>query len=252
MFTTLSREPNLTSRVTSELEALIVENRLQPGDRLPSVADLAAQYGVSRTVIREAIGALAGKGLLEVQHGSGTVVSRPTASAVTQSMTLYLRAGQPQYDYTKVSQVRRVLEVEIAGLAAEQRTAEDLAAMEKLLHEMAEMVSGQSEIQAKREHFVRNDVEFHTALANASHNELFPLILNSIADIMLAVRQLGFDVPGSPAHALAAHWGIFEQVKAGDRTEARLAMEAHLTTSEMIVRQGLALRRAAQTPDQSA
>jgi GntR family transcriptional repressor for pyruvate dehydrogenase complex len=116
--------------------------------------------------------------------------------------------------------------------------------MEEFLHEMAEMVGRPSEIQVNRAQFVRNDVGFHTALARATHNELFPLILNSIADIMLEVRQLGFRVPGAPAHALEAHRAIFEQVRAGSVEGARRAMEDHLTVSEEIVRQAMALRRA--------
>ena len=79
MFETLTREPTLTGRVVNQLEALIVDQRLQPGDRLPAINELTQQFGVSRTVIREAIGALAARGLLEVRHGSRTVVSRPSA-----------------------------------------------------------------------------------------------------------------------------------------------------------------------------
>jgi GntR family transcriptional regulator, transcriptional repressor for pyruvate dehydrogenase complex len=250
MFKVVPRELNLTGRVTSELEALIVGNRLQPGDRLPAVRELAEQYGVSRTVIREAIGALAARGLLEVRHGSGTVVSRPSAEVVTQSMRLYLRSGEPKLDYAKVSQVRRILEVEIASLAAENRTPEDLAVMEENVGAMAQMVSQEEVDQVERERFVRNDLAFHDALAQATHNELFPLILNSIADIMFEVRQLGFYVPGAPSHALEAHRLIFERVRAGDPAGARQAMEDHLEVSAEILRQGIDLRRAGEAANE--
>ncbi len=241
------REPSLTSRVTSELEALILENRLQPGDQLPAVQELADQFGVSRTVIREAIGALAAKGLLEVRHGSRTTVRLPSAEAVQQSMALYLRAGQADLDQGKVNQVRRVLEVEIAGIAAEQRTEEDLAALATLLDEMTAIVQHEAEQPGNRDRFMANDVEFHTALARATHNELFVLLLNAITDIMLKVRRLGFTMPGSTEHAVAAHRAIFEKIRAGNPEGARQSMRLHLMGSEEILRHALAMHHITAT-----
>src|SRR5437868_4206273 len=116
LFRTLPRETTLANQVSQQLEALIIERRLQPGDRLPAERELARQFGVSRTVIREAVRSLAAKGMLEVRSGSGTIVRAPNAAAVSQSMTLFLRAGYPELDYRKVLEVRSILEVEIAGL----------------------------------------------------------------------------------------------------------------------------------------
>ncbi len=239
MFKTVARAPNLTSRVTRELEALIVDNQLQPGDRLPAVKELAAKFGVSRTVIREAVGALAARGLLEVRHGSRTVVRHPSAATVIQSMALYLRAGQPELNIAKVSQVRRVLEVEIAGVAAQQRTADDLAKLAGLLDEMAALVGDPAELQTKRDRYVQVDVDFHTALAHATHNELFPLLLNSLVDIMREVRQMGFAVAGSPQRALEFHRAICTQVQQGQAEAARQAMRDHLVDSEAVMRRAI-------------
>lgn len=247
-FNTVPREPSLTSRVTSELESLILKNQLHPGDRLPAVQELADQFGVSRTVIREAIGALAAKGLLEVRHGSRTTVRSPSAEAVQQSMALYLRAGQAELDQAKVDQVRRVLEVEIAGIAAEQRTEEDLANLATLLDEMTTIVHDTAELPTRRDHFVVNDVKFHAALAQATHNELFVLLLNAIADLMLKVRHLAFSVPGSIDHAVAAHRAIFEKVRAGNPEGARQSMRLHLMGSEEILRHALAMQRITVDP----
>jgi GntR family transcriptional repressor for pyruvate dehydrogenase complex len=235
IFEAIERESTLSSRVTRQIEALIVDGRLKPGDRLPSERELADQLGVSRTVVREAVRALVAKSLLEVQAGSGTIVRRPSAESVAQSMTLFLRADQQYLDYDKVHEVRRVLEVEIAGLAAQRRNAEDLAEMEKVLREAAE-------IESDRKHFAKNDVAFHAALADATHNKLFGLLLDSIADIMYEVRYLGFDVPGTPARALTYHHAIFEQVRAGDPEGARQAMREHLIEAEETQRQALALQ----------
>jgi GntR family transcriptional repressor for pyruvate dehydrogenase complex len=234
LFKTIERSTTLANRVTHQIEQLIVDGHLQPGDRLPAERELAHQFGVSRTVIREAVRALVAKSLLEVQPGSGTVVRSPTTKSVAQSMIMLLRAGQPEVDYEKVHEVRRLLEVEIAGLAAKRRTTEDLEELEEILRES-------SEIQDDRNCFPECDVAFHAALARATRNELYPLLLDSMADIMILVRKLGFTVPGMPARALKHHRAIFEQVKAGDPRGARQAMREHLIESEDTMRQALAL-----------
>jgi GntR family transcriptional repressor for pyruvate dehydrogenase complex len=150
-------------------------------------------------------------------------------------MTMLLRAGQREIDYDKVHEIRRILEVEIAGLAAERRTAEDL-------EEMGDILRQASQIQDDQTCFPECDVAFHAALARATHNELFPLLLDSMADVMVKVRQLGFEVPGMPLRALKHHSAIYEQVKAGDPEGARQAMREHLIESEDTMRQALALQ----------
>jgi GntR family transcriptional repressor for pyruvate dehydrogenase complex len=234
LFKAVPREDTLANRVTGQIEASIVEGRLQPGQRLPSERELADQFGVSRTVVREAVRGLVAKGLLEVRPGSGTMIRSPSARAVSQSMTLVLRAGQPRLDYAKVHEIRRVLEVEIAGLAAERRTDADLARLEGILGEMAA-------IHNERDRFAENDVAFHSALASATHNELFSILLDSVVDIMLKIRQLGFDVADSRADALKFHRAIYEQVRSGDSAGAREAMRVLLVNSEGVMRQALEL-----------
>jgi GntR family transcriptional repressor for pyruvate dehydrogenase complex len=234
LFEALQRESTLANRVTCQMERLIVEGRLRPGDRLPAERELARQFGVSRTVVREAVRALAAKSLLEVRPGSGTIVRSPTAESVVQSMTLLLRAGQPELDYEKVQEARRILEIDIAGLAAERRTDGDLEEMEEILQEA-------SEIRCDRDCFARSDVNFHAALARATHNKLFPLLLDSVADIMIKVRQMAFDVPGMPDRALRHHRAVLEQVRAGDPEGARQAMSEHMDEAEDTIRQALAL-----------
>jgi GntR family transcriptional repressor for pyruvate dehydrogenase complex len=242
LFSTVVREPTLANRITVELENMIAANHLQPGDRLPSERELARQFGVSRTVIREAVRALVAKSLLEVQSGSGTVVRSPSIESVSKSVSMLLRSGGLPVDYGKVNEVRRLLELEIAGLAAQRRTQEDLLKLESIVREMRN-------IQHNRERFAQNDVAFHIALAEATHNELFVVLLNSLADIMLKVRETGFAAPGAPSHAIGYHTRIFELVRAQDVTEARRVMSEHLDISERIFRTGLAIREQRDRSD---
>ncbi len=229
----------MAQRVTSEIEALIIERKLQPGERLPSERELARQFGVSRTVVREAVRALVAKSLLEVRPGSGTMVRHPSVRSVTQSMKLLLRAGNNKLDYDKIHEVRRLLEIEIAGLAAARRTADDIAGLEMLLNDMPRL-------QHDHERLAQNDVGFHAALARATHNELFSLLLDSVVDTMLQVRQMGLDVPEAPAHGLRHHRAIFAQVAAGNVDGARQAMLDHIVDSENIMRKALALHAQQQ------
>jgi GntR family transcriptional repressor for pyruvate dehydrogenase complex len=247
LFQAIPRASTLATRVTRQIERLIVEGQLQPGERLPPERTLAHQFGVSRTVVREAVRALVAKSLLEVRPGSGTIVRSPSTQSVAQSMKLLLRAGRRELDYDKVHEIRRLLEVEIAGLAAERRTSDDLSKLEGILDQAAR-------IQDNRDEFAQSDVDFHAALASATHNELFSLVLDSLVDIMLQVRQLAFGVSDMPSRALKYHQAILEQVKAGDPSRARQAMREHLVESEETMRQALAqeLDRLSKTTDSLA
>ncbi|MGQ9684435.1 MAG: FadR/GntR family transcriptional regulator [Anaerolineae bacterium] len=213
--------------MAADIEGLILDGRLKPGDLLPPQAELATQFGVSRTVVREAVRTLATKSLLEVRSGSRIAVRSPSAESVARSMDLYLRAGRPGFDYARIHEVRRVLEVEIAGLAAERRTPADLDRMETILRE----ASGTG---GNREWFARCDLAFHASLARATQNELFCLLLDAIADTLFEIRRLAFDVPGTLDRALVHHRAILEQIRLGDSQGAREAMLEDLKDAEDI------------------
>lgn len=233
-FHELSREPSLSSQVVDKLENYIADMQLRPGDRLPSERELGRQLGVSRTVIREAVRALMARGLLDVRAGSGTLVRAPSPESVSKSVALLLQMRDVPLDYGKIHEVRRLLEIEIVGLAAERRSDEDLKRLDVLVDEM-------SHIQGDRDRFAQNDVAFHITLAEAAHNELFVVLLDSLSDIMVEVRRTGFAIPGAPQHAIDYHRQISEQVRTQNVKKARALMKEHLSTSEQIFRAGQTL-----------
>lgn len=236
-FEILKREATLSGRVVAHLEAMIVGQELRPGDRLPTERELARQFGVSRTVVREAVTHLSAKSLLEAAPGGGALVKVPAFKDVSQSMTLLLRAGEREVPGAQVHEVRRMLETEIAGYAAARRSSDDIDKLRQLLNEMDDLIERHDE--ASREKLVANDVGFHAALARATQNPLFEVLLNSVADIMLTVRRLGLRIKDSRAGALSHHRAIFRAVEAGDESGARGAMVHHLTESEEIMRRAL-------------
>jgi GntR family transcriptional repressor for pyruvate dehydrogenase complex len=196
---------------------------------------------VSRTVIREAVRTLASRGLLETHGGSGIFVRRPDPTSAGASISLLMRLhhGDEAVRYDKVHEVRRVLEVEIAALAAKRAQPDDIEAIER-------QIERQRRGMSDREVYVASDVAFHAALAAATHNELFSALLDSIADIMTEVRQLGFNVPSAQESALAHHLRILENIKTGNPTGAARAMKEHLRDSNSILRQGLEIAAARQ------
>jgi GntR family transcriptional repressor for pyruvate dehydrogenase complex len=240
IFDELSTSDTLANQLIDQIEALISVSQLRPGDRLPTERELAHKFGVSRTVVREAVRALAAKGLLEVKRGSGTTIRAPSAQSVSHSILLYLRAGQPEIDYRKVMEVRFHLEIEIAGLAAERHSQQDVEKMGRILID--------TPLVDSREAFVIIDMAFHTALAEATRNPLYVLLLESIAGIMRKVRELAYDIPKPTLRAYKHHAAILEQVKAGNRDGARRAMRDHLYEAEDTIQQALATY-ALRSPD---
>jgi GntR family transcriptional repressor for pyruvate dehydrogenase complex len=218
LFEQVAREPRLSDKVAGMMLETILSNRLSVGDRLPSERELGEQFGVSRTVVREAVRELVAKGVIEVRSGSGLRVAAVAASAVSESMSLFLRGGA--LDFEKVHEVRTLLEVHIAGLAAERAGPEDVAALQ-IVHERMQAESGDVEAAAL------DDLEFHRVIALATHNELFLVLLDSIGGSQIDIRRENLG-SGSAPMTLEQHAQVLDRVAAHDAEGARQAMAAHL------------------------
>ncbi len=234
----VAREPSLSERVAGHLMDRILEDAIEPGVRLPPERALAEQYGVSRTVIREAVRTLVSKGLLETRGGSGTYVRAGDAAAVGASLSPLLHARLP---YVMVHEVRVVLETEAAGLAARRAEPRDVAAMEREVARLRQAAADADAAAASA-----TDAAFHLALGTATHNEMFPLLAQLIAAAMAEARNAGFAVPGAYHNALAHHQRILAAVQTHDAPSAIRAMRAHLGDAQSILRQGLEMATSEQ------
>jgi GntR family transcriptional repressor for pyruvate dehydrogenase complex len=234
MFERVSREPRLSDKVADLLLETIHARGLQPGERLPSERELSEQFGVSRTVIREAVRALAAKGVIDVRTGSGLRVSAVEASAVSESMSLYMR-GRDSVDYPKVHEVRAMLEIQIAGLAAERASDDDIAELTEICDRMEVELA---DVEAASLH----DVEFHRAIARATHNELYLLVLDSLGQALIEIRRENI-AAGSGPDALDSHRSILQAIAARDPVRARAEMLSHLEKVEEYWRKRSATRR---------
>jgi GntR family transcriptional regulator, transcriptional repressor for pyruvate dehydrogenase complex len=226
------REPRLSDKVADMMLKTILSEQLRPGDRLPSERELGEQFGVSRTVVREAVRALVAKGLIEVRSGSGLRVAAVDASAVRESMSLYIH-GSSNLDYPKVHEVRAMLEVEMAGLAAERRTEADIERLSEACKHM-EAVSKDVESAALA------DVEFHREIAKATHNELYLVMLDAIGDALVEIRRRNLTRPPAMKNTLADHSRIRDAIAAGASRKARDAMREHLDHVELFWQERMA------------
>ncbi len=219
-FASLAGGRRLSDRVADQLLEHILGADLQPGDRLPTEAELGRQFGVSRTVVREAVRSLAARGIVDARPGAGLSVARVDPSAASESLRLVVR-GSSDLTYDRVHEVRRTLEVELARLSAERATPEDVAELRRL---HAEQVAAYHDIPRA----AVIDVAFHRAIAASTRNELFLIMLDSLRDVMLQVRLQAMPLPGDLERGFVEHEAIIAAIAARDRTAARREMAHHL------------------------
>jgi GntR family transcriptional repressor for pyruvate dehydrogenase complex len=226
VFPQLARDPSLAERVNGVLLASIVSGQLSPGDRLPSERELCEQFGVSRTVVREAVRGLQARGVVRVTSGRGAEVVAVPASQIAETIGLFIQgAGTQQLlDAAKISEVRATLEVRMVELACERGTEEDHV---RLRHAVEAMEQAE-DVQRASEH----DIAFHRLIASATKNILFVVLLDSVGEVLMEVRRRSLSVEGRQAQAAREHRLILDAVVAHDVSAARGAMQGHLTTSE--------------------
>jgi GntR family transcriptional repressor for pyruvate dehydrogenase complex len=208
----------LYRQISNNIQKWIFSGGLVPGDRLPSERDLCERFGVSRAVIREAVRALSARGLVKVLPGSGIFVKRITVEDLSSSLSHFLHFTNSTAK--DLLDVRELLEVRIAELAAIRATKKDLVQMENAL-EMMENAGDDINMH------LAGDLAFHSALAQATQSEVFEGIINSIVTYLFDVRLQGFLYDG-PERGREDHRKIFEAVRAKNPGAAKEAMREHL------------------------
>jgi len=227
-FASVQRHPRLPDVIVDNLTEAIMTGRFAPGERLPSERELGDQFGVSRTVIREAVRSLAARGLVSVTSGRGLEVAEVTVDTVTGSLRLFLR-GQRSFDYGKIHEVRCAMEVETAALAAGRASPQDIEALTALCDDLEQHL-GAADYRAA----AASDFEFHRVLMAVAGNELFLVMLDSISDILREIRDRSYPAQGVGQDGLKAHRTILNAVAGGDGAASREAMLTHLMQAKSI------------------
>jgi DNA-binding FadR family transcriptional regulator len=210
----------LYEQIVSQIEQRILKDDLHVGDQLPAERELCEQFGVSHTAVREVVKALRQKGLLDTYPGRGTFITNGTSKAMRRSLNLVVKLGTPNRSGDLV-QVREMLEPQIAALAATNATGEQLSAMTEV---MAAMDAALNDADA----FIEGDLDFHLTLAEATQNDVIPILIDSIVDLLREQRKRIFLTPGGPQRGQIHHKQILEAVVRHDPEAAHEAMRAHL------------------------
>jgi GntR family transcriptional repressor for pyruvate dehydrogenase complex len=214
------RSSRLYEQIVQQVEESIRKGALKPGDQLPPERELAQQFGVSRTAVREAVKALREKGFVEAYPGRGTFITDGTSHAIRQSLDRMIKIGQPEGS-TYLAEVREILEPEIAALAAARAKEADLASMR-------EAVAVMDNAKQDSDAFIEADLDFHLALAEAAANPIILSLIDSIVGLLREQRLRIFQVEGGPERGQFHHKRILETVERHDAVAAREAMQAHL------------------------
>lgn len=221
------RARKIYEEVADSLVAMLKNGDLKPGDKLDSVEQLARNFDVGRSAIREALSAMRAMGLVEMRQGEGTYIKQFDASRFSLPVAAALLMKRE--DVKELLEVRKILEVGAAGSAAEKHKEADLAPMVEALQSMEE-AKGNGELGEQA------DLAFHLAVAHATHNQMLINLMNSVSEIMMETmretRRLWLHSENRTAELLKEHWLIFEAIKKRDSALAQKHMLNHLVEVE--------------------
>jgi GntR family transcriptional repressor for pyruvate dehydrogenase complex len=216
----LVQTSRLYEQIVQQIEESILSGSLKTGEQLPAERELAQQFGVSRTAVREAVKALREKGLVEAFSGRGTFITNGTSQSIRQSLDRMLKIGQPEGSL-QLAEVRAILEPGIAALAATRIEESHLATMREAY---AVMDRKRDDPQA----YIEADLDFHLSLAEAAANPIILSLIDSIVGVLREQRIRIFNVVGGPERGQFHHKRILEAVEQRDPVKAQEAMRAHL------------------------
>lgn len=220
-FSQIRRGEHLPARIAAQIGREISEGRISPGEKLPTEHLLARTFGVSRSVVREAIAQLRNEGLVETRQGVGAF-----ATEIERRQSLRIEQGDlsKRESFRDLFQLRIPLEIEAAGLAAIHHVPEELAKIDEALEQM-------TGAEKWTEQGIVADLAFHRAIAAATHNEYFPLFIGFIAErISLAINaaRAAAILEEIVEVTIAEHVSIRDAVAGRDPVKAREAMRYHL------------------------
>ncbi len=213
----------ISEEIVEQIKNLIFAGNLKPGESLPSERDLAKSLNVSRVSLREALNTLQGMGLLEIQQGNRTCVRPITTRSIHDPLVSF--AKNSAANILKVFEIRKYLEVGCAALAAERATDQEIEQLEEILDEMEEDLK-------KNRLGAKTDLDFHALLAQATHNQAYVHLMNTIYDLLQEELRIAwggiFKKRDQRNKLFQQHKNILEAVKQRDPERGREEALAHL------------------------
>jgi GntR family transcriptional regulator, transcriptional repressor for pyruvate dehydrogenase complex len=209
--------------VVAHIRGLIDQGQLKPGDRLPAERELAVQIGVSRPSVRAGLRALAAMGVVQSRHGAGTFIR--SGPPVLGSEPLSFLAALHGFTRDEMFEARRVLEVGVAGLAAERSTGEHLACI-------AEEITGMYASLDEPLAFLRHDIRFHRAIATASGNPILASLVEMVSALFYEQRRKTAGRAHDLRESAEMHRSIYNALRMRDVERARDMMNEHLSLAQ--------------------
>ncbi len=215
------KRTNLVQMVADALKENILSGKLKDGERLPTQEELAQQFGVSRTVMREALHTLSSFGLIESHQGRGTFVRSPDTKTLMNPMFHALILDEAST--SELMETRYHLERIIARLAAKRISDAHIESLRGLITSM------EGHIQERNfESVVKEDLLFHLQLATISNNSILKRIAETLREMMYTFLLQVSQIPGSPERAFECHKRIFQALEKRDPNLAEEMMRQHM------------------------
>ncbi len=225
---------SLSEHLSQGVLALIRDGDLKPGDRLPSVKDLAERFAVATPTMREALRLLEMAGNLDIRHGSGIFVRRPESRLMLTNP--YARSLDTR-TILNLLEARLMIEPPIAELAAKNATTKHLDALAALLADAEKHLSGQDDADAI---LGVENMRFHRGIAESAHNDILADVVFTLTEVHIKEQMAVLDLYNNRRRDHDQHKHILEALMRRDAAGAREAMAAHLAEVVNVVRAKIA------------
>ncbi len=205
--------------VVTRVRQMIERGQVHSGDRLPPERELAVQLGVSRPTVRSGLKSLATMGVVQIRQGAGTFIA--CGPPALDSEPLRFLAALHGFTRAQIFEARLVLEVAVAGLAAER------AAPGKVIAISDELTGMFASLEAP-DRFLEHDIQFHRAVAATSDNPILSSVVDMISALFRESRRASIGKARDLKRAAEEHRAIYQAIRARDPERARRATDAHL------------------------
>lgn len=217
------KKTRVYEEIVTKIKNMISQGKLRSGDQLPAERELSEVFKVSRSSVREALRTLESQGYLESRQGDGTYIARQPVETLVQPLASEILTKKDAL--AELFEMRRLIEPQLAFLAAERASPEEIVEMEKILSIQEERVS-------KGESGTDFDKTFHYTLAKATKNNVLIRIMDSVMDALTESRDQYLQVEGRPERSLYRHRELLRVIKDGDKELAAEIMREHLEDIE--------------------
>jgi GntR family transcriptional repressor for pyruvate dehydrogenase complex len=214
----------LRQKTVENIKNYIKYHKLSSGDRLPPEREMAKKFGISRTIVRDAVNNLSGLGILEIKHRSGIFMASIDSNTVATQLSNQLIFNRNSV--ASLFQVRQILETAMAKWAAQQCTKSDEQKLKHFIKETNDCLSSNNNKYCFRE----IDTRFHILLSEISKNQIVVELMKTLLEYMQDLRRFSLILPGKVQKCARQHEIIIEAVCDRSPGRAAAAMEEHLET----------------------